>query len=719
MKIKFICLLCLSAVINSLSARNENLLDDILSGKFASYATPKMTSTEDGEHYTYLTYNAKQIVKYSFKTGKEVDVLFDVDKARGCDFEKIDGYILSPAENKLLIYTEAEQKYRSLFKAFYWIYDIKRNLLEPLSENPGKQQCATFSPNGRMIVFGRDDNNLYLKKLDYGTEIAVTKDGKPGQIINGTPDWLYNEEFGVLKAFDWSPDSQEIAFIRFDETKVDDYSILMYPNDKKDPYLLKYKYPRAGTENPDVSVHVYSVETKGIKKMDLPVDPEYIPRLVFTPDPTKLAIMTMGRSQNSMTMYYANPKSTVCRQIFRDENDTFIDSDNLNQYLFTPNHFIALSEKDGFCHVYLYTLNGVLIKQLTSGKFDVVKLYGFDTKTNTLYYQASEESPLRREIYAVNEKGKKNKLSLSKGLNEAFFSKKCNYFVQYHSTLNSPVTVSLHESSGKQLSVLESNEQLKSRLKSSSIPQKELMEIPSEQGNFNAWILKPADFSPAKKYPVLLIQYNGPGFQKVLDGYEFHWEYYLASQGYIVVCADGVGTDGRGAAFRKASYLNLGIKESDSQIAVAKYLTTLSYVDKTRIGIWGRSFGGYNALMSMSRGNGIFKVGIAVAPVTDWRLYNTIYTERYMRTPNENFDGYMHTSAIELADQLQGKVLLVHGTADDNVHVQHTFDYIKRLIELDKDFDTEIIPDQGHRLNGEKTDLRLYKKMSEFIFNNL
>ncbi len=713
-----IALICTSA--NTFAQKQTEFLKDIIEGKYAPNYISKITSTAGGEHYTQLDGDDTRIIKYSYKTGEATETLFDVATARECNFEKIDGYELSPVENKILIYTDKEKIYRRSFKANYWVYDIKRNLIEPLSETKEKQMQATFSPNGRMIAFVRD-NNLYLKKLDYGTESAITKDGEFNKIINGLPDWVYEEEFAFNKAFDWSADNNFIGFIRFDETNVQEYSFPVYHTESPYPSEYRYKYPKTGTANSTVSVQVYSVETKALKKMELPIDSEsYIPRIRFTGNTDQLAIMTLNRLQNVMTMYYANPKSGLCKQILREESETFVDPDNLDYISFTPENFIYVSEKDGYRHAYLYTINGVLIKQLTSGNWDITNVYGFDGTSKSLYYESAEESPMKRTVYSVDLKGKKSKLSFQSGTNKAAFSKSFKYFINTYSTINTVPVISVNDANGKTIRVIETNTSLQEQLKSLNITQKEFIQIPTSSGmQLNAWILKPANFNASQKYPVLMVQYGGPNSQEVLDQYEFDWEYYLATNGYIVVCVDGEGTGARSTAFRNSTYMHLGVKESDSQIEAAKYLGGLPYIDKNRIGIWGWSFGGFNTLMSMSRSNGVFKTGISVAPITDWRLYDTAFTERYMRTPKENFDGYEQTSPIKLAYQFNGNLLLIHGTADDNVHLQNTLDYSDALVNANKQFDMQIYSDRNHSIYGGNTRIHLYTRMSEYLFKNL
>ena len=719
MRKSIICyVIAVCCALPTFTQNNRLDLNDIVTGKYRPGSVREMISVADGEHYVQLSNDSKKIIKYSYKTGQAVETLFDVETARECDLKSIQGFELSPTENKILIYTDPVKIYRRSFEADYKVFDIKRNLVEPLSDENGKQMCASFSPNGRMIAFVRN-NNLYLKKLDFGTESAVTKDGELNKIINGIPDWVYEEEFLYNKAYEWSPDSKFIGFVRFDETNVREYSFPIYKTGDQYTSEYRYKYPKTGTANSVVSVHAYSVETKAVKKMELPVDPDsYIPRIRFTENPDQLAVMIFNRLQNIMTMFYANPKSGLCKQILREESQTYIDPENLNYMSFSGENFIFVSEKDGYRHAYLYTVNGVQVKQITSGSWDLTDVYGYDAENKTLYYQSAEESPMNRAIYSIDAKGKKTKLSDQKGFNQAVFGVKFNYFVNTWSDINTPPTVTVNDNKGKIVRTIETNDNLKQKVSSSGM-QKEFMTIPTPGGTLNAWILKPGNFSASKKYPVLMVQYGGPNSQEVLDKYYFDWEYYLAANDYIIVSVDGEGTGARGEEFRKSVYMYMGIKESDSQIEAAKYLSTLSYIDKDRIGIWGWSFGGFNVLMSMSRSKNIFKTGISIAPITDWRLYDTAFTERYMRTPKENFDGYEKTSPIKLAPSMEGNLLLIHGTADDNVHVQHTLDYSDALIEAGKQFDMQLYSDRDHGIYGGNTRMHLYKKMSDYLFKNL
>ena len=709
----------LSVCINAQNGNNPVQLKDIVERKYASQGTGEMRSLPDGEHYTMMSADRKAILKYAYKTGKVTDTLFYTNKVRETKLERIEGYLINNTGYRILVWTDVESIYRRSWKANVYDYDVRRNFLKPLSNTEGKMMIPTFSPDGRMCAYVKD-NDIWLKKFDYDSESQVTKDGEAGKILNGITDWVYEEEFDVTNLMSWSVDNKFLAFVKSDETKVPEYSFQRFDGTLY-PGFYSYKYPKAGENNSTVSVHAYDVDTKDIKKMAVPLDADgYIPFIRFTENPDQLAVMTLNRHQNQFNMYYANPKSTVARLILRDDNKYYINYSWISDVFFTKDNFVYVSEKDGFAHAYLYTINGVLERQLTSGKWDVTALYGYSQETKTVYYQSAEESPLRRSVYKIDAKGVKTKLSTREGTNSAAFSRNFQYYVNNFSNTTTPAFISLHDEKGKQLYVLNDNSNLQNQLQTLRYSQKEFFTFTNSQGNtLNGWMLKPVNFDANRKYPVLMIQYSGPGSQEVTDRFGFGWEIFLASQSYIVAAVDGRGTGARGEEFQKCTYLNLGIYESDDQIAGAQYLGSLPFVDKNRIAIWGWSYGGYNVLMAMSRGNGIFKAGIAIAPVTDWRFYDSVYTERFMRTPKENENGYNISSPLKLANNLQGRLLLVHGTADDNVHFQNTAYYIKALEDAGKQFDTQIYPDKNHSILGTNTRLHLYNRFIDFLSKNL
>ena len=721
MKKIYLFLFCFAScfVLHAQNGNNALLLKDIVEKKYESENIAEIQSMPDGEHYTILSPDKKAILKYAYKTGKLVDTLFHVDKAREIKLKSIDGYLINSTGHRILVWNEKESIYRRSWKANVYDYDTRRNFLKPLSENTEKIMIPTFSPDGRMAAFVRD-NNIWLKKFDYDTESQVTKDGEFGKILNGISDWVYEEEFRQTNLMSWSADSQFLAFLKSDETNVPTFSFQVFDGSLY-PEVYSYKYPKSGENNSKVGCYVFNVETRDTKKMDIPLDEDgYIPGIHFTENPDQLAVMTLNRNQNNFNLYFVNPRSTLSKLILHDENKYYIDEQWISSIAFSSEHFAYVSEKDGFAHIYLYSMTGVLDSQITSGNWDVTKLYGFDSKTKTVYFQSAEESPLHRSVYKVDARGNKTKLSSKTGNNDANFSSNFQYFINHFSNTSTPTYISVLDEKGKELFVLKDNAEVQARLKNTRFSQKEFFNFTTENGdNLNGWMIKPSNFDSNKKYPVVMVQYSGPNSQEVLDKYKIDWYYYLAEQGYIIASVDGRGTGARGEEFRKCTYLKLGIYESDDQIATAKYLGKQNYIDKNRIAIWGWSYGGFATLMSMSRGNGIFKAGISIAPVTDWRFYDTVYTERFMRTPKENATNYDLCSPIQLANKLQGNLLLVHGTADDNVHYQNTLYYAEALVEAGKNFDMQIYSNKNHSLLGEKTRNHLYTRIIDFLNKNL
>lgn len=710
LKLLFIAFILTSTV----SAQQLNLRD-ITSGKYYAWGVNPVTSSADGESYFQADKNSKKIIKYSYKTGLPIDTIFDVERARECKIESFQGFLISPDEKRLVVYTDYEPIYRHSFKANYYYYDVRRNLIRKLTENKEKQSIPTFSRDGRMLAYVID-NNIWLAKFDYDTESQITKDGEIGKIINGATDWVYEEEFATTRLMDFSADNKLLAFVRFDETEVPMYSMQMYGNQLY-PYAQTFKYPKAGEKNSKVTCNVFDIDAKTTRTMNIPGDMEYIPRIEFLPTGDELAIMTLNRDQNKFDMYLANARSSVCRSILREENQRYIDSELIKYIQFFDNQFIYVGEKSGYTHIYLYDKTGVMQKQLTTGNYDVTEFLAIDPATKTVFYQAAEDSPLQRAIYKVDVvKGIKTKLSTNVGTNNATFSKNGKYFINSFTNLSTPRLTSVHDATGKTLRVLEANEQLKSTLAGLTLPQKEFITVKSADGrDLNALIIKPANFDPSRKYPLVMTQYSGPDSQSVTDTYSMDWTDYLANQGFIVASVDGRGTGARGEDFRKCTYMNLGIYESDDQVAAAKYFASLPYIDGSKIGIWGWSYGGYNVLMSMSRGNGTFRAGVAIAPVTDWRYYDTVYTERFMRTPQQNMTGYDAGSPIKLANKLEGNLLLVHGSADDNVHFQNTMEYSSALINANKQFDMFVFTDKDHSIRGANNRAYLYEKVIKFF----
>lgn len=712
--------MCMNSFSSSLSAQQTIKLNDITSGRYAQRGAQYMMSSADGESYYQANDKHSMIIKYSYKTGSAIDTVFNVEKARECTFDSFQGFIISPDEKKLLVFNDYEPIYRHSFKANYYYYDIRRNLVRKLTENKSKQSVPTFSRDGRMLAYVAD-NNIWLAKFDYGSESQITKDGEYNKIINGATDWVYEEEFGTTYIMDFSADNSLLAFVKFDESEVPEFSFQFYRNQLY-PNLFQFKYPKAGEKNSTVSCNVFDVEAKTTRKVQLP-DCEYIPKIEFFPTGDDLAVMTLNREQNDFNIYKVNARSTMAKVMLNEKNDRYVNFELARNVKFIGDSFVYLSEKDGYSHLYLYNNSGVLQRQLTSGQYDVTALLAVDPISQTVFYEAADESPLRRNIYKLELKKSKNaltKLSTRSGMNSATFSNNGKYYVNSVSNITTPAYVTMHDATGKELRVLEDNSALKTMLSKVQLATKEFITVKAADGtDLNGYVMKPANFNASKKYPLVMIQYSGPDSQQVYDSFGVDWTEYLVSQGFIVACVDGRGTGARGQEFRKCTYMNLGIKESDDQIAAARHFATLPYIDGSRMAIWGWSYGGYNVLMSMSRGNGIFKAGVAIAPVTDWRYYDSVYTERFMRTPQQNKDGYDNGSALKYANQLQGNLLMIHGSADDNVHYQNALDYTTSLVNANKQFEMFVFPDKDHSIRGASTRAYLFDKVVRFYQNNL
>ncbi|MBQ5370666.1 MAG: DPP IV N-terminal domain-containing protein [Bacteroidaceae bacterium] len=707
-------------------------LKDAVRNAYAAQHVYGVRSMNDGEHYTQLSSDNRKVVVSSFKTGKEVATLFDVnDIKKGPKLHYISDYILSPDERNILIQTQTEYIYRRSFTAVYYIYNIANKTLEPLSDG-GPQQAAKFSPDGNVVGFVRD-GNLFLVKLLYGNaETQVTKDGKFNEVINGVPDWVNEEEFATNCSFDFSADSKMLAWVRYDESQVPIYRMQMWKgaapakaeNDEY-PGEYAYKYPVAGATNSKVTVHSFDIKNRVTRTLKVPLDEDgYVPRIHFTDDPEKLAVVTLNRHQNQMDIYMVNPRSTEAKLAVRETNDKYIRETAYGSLKFYKGHFGYLSDRSGYQHLYWYTLNGKLVKQVTSGDFEVTDFYGYDATSGQFYYAAHGTSPLRKEVYSTTGTGKPRLLTSQVGTNDATFSTTMKYFLNVYSSAQQPPITTLRNASGKVLATLLDNADLKKKA-DSTLGQKEFFTFTTSEGvTLNGWMIKPRDFDPAKKYPVIMYQYSGPGSQEVKDAWNMGFfsggafESYMAEQGYVYVCVDGRGTGGRGAEFEKCTYLNLGLLESRDQVETALYLGTLPYVDKTRIGIWGWSFGGFNTLMAMSEGRPVFCCGVAIAAPSSWRYYDTVYTERYMRTPQENSTGY-DRSPINQAKNLSGHLLLIHGTADDNVHVRNAHEMSEALVQADKQFDMHIYTNRNHSIYGGNTRYHLFTRMCNFFDQHL
>lgn len=676
-------------------------------------------SMNDGEHYTLVEDNGIQ--KFEYATGKKVEDLVLPDMF-GSNEVKIGSYGLSKDESKVVIGSDLEKIYRRSRKGNFYVLDLKTKDFQNLTEK-GKISHASLSPTENKVAYVWE-NNLYLKDLNTNKETAITTDGEWNKIINGMCDWVYEEEFEFTKAFDWSPDGKYIAYYRFDESQVKEFSMDYYRGQLY-PEQYQFKYPKAGEKNSDVEVYIYSLETGKSIKVDIgDIQDQYIPRIKWMADPSKLCVFRMNRLQNRLELLEADAKTGSTVIFLTETSETYIEIHDNLRFLKDRKHFLWTSEMDGYRHIYLYNLNGRPAKQITEGNWDVTKCHGIDEEKGIIYYQSSEQGPQFRAEYSINIKGKnKKKLTENDGNNDAEYSKGFKYFINTFSSANSPGEIALYNSEGSRIRTLVDNKELKELMDDYSITPKEFFSFSTSEGvKLNGWMIKPADFDADKKYPVFVTIYGGPGSNTVVDefgDFNYFWHEMLAQNGYIVVSIDNRGTGGRGRDFKNCTYQQLGKYETIDQIEAAKYLGTLGYIDATRIGIQGWSYGGYLSSLCITKGAEYFKAAIAVAPVTNWRFYDSIYTERFMRTPQENADGYDDNSPINHVDKLKGSYLLVHGTADDNVHFQNTTEMISALVAANKQFDLFVYPDKNHGIYGGNTRYHLYTKMTNFILENL
>ena len=725
-------------LLTAFTAQADKLtLDEISSGAFAAKGVRGVRPLLDGERYAQM--DGKQITAYSFRTGEQTDVLFDVKNTKGdARIEAFSDYILSPDEKTILIQTQRQPIYRHSASSTYYIYNVQNRTLTPLSDG-GPQEVPAFSRDGSMVAFVRD-NNLFLVKLLFGNaEVQVTKDGKFNEIINGKPDWVNEEEFSFDRAFDFNADGTMLAWIRYDERAVPQYSFPMYKGGfpaheefAEYPGLYTYKYPMAGAQNSTVTVHSYDIKSHRIQQMKLPLEPDgYVPRIQFTSDPEKLLVLTQNRHQDRLDIYAANPRSTECKLIVRDQVTPYITEEPYKNLQLFDGGFVLTSERSGFNHLYLYDLNGTLKRQLTSGDFVVGSFYGYDPSTGDTFFGSNEQGPQYRAVYRADAKGRVTCLSTQKGTNSAIFSRTFKYFMNTFSNVSTPPVITLCDAKGKTLKTLEDNAALNAKLSTLNLPSPEFFSFTTSEGvQLNGYMVKPStsvtvpEGSPEGQHPVIMYQYSGPGSQQVLDQWNVGnmggcmLERYLAQEGFICVCVDGRGTGGRGAKFEKQTYQNLGLLEARDQVETALYLGTLPYVDKDRIGIWGWSYGGFMTLMAMTEGRGVFAAGVSVAPVTNYRFYDSVYTERFMRTPKENPKGY-DCNPMTRAAQLHGDLLICHGTADDNVHYRNTAELTEALVQADKPFMQLIYPNRNHSIYGGNTRLHLYRSLVRWFQEHL
>jgi len=692
------------AALFSMVAQAQTIsLDDVMWYRYSEKGIYGMRPYSDGESFTQISNDRSKIERYSYATGQLIETIFDKNTARGERIAAFGNYIISPNGKTMLIETKRKSIYRRSYTADYYIYDIKNNLLTKLSAG-GPQECPKYSPDGNVIGFVRDNNIFLVKLLFNNAESQVTKDGEYNKIINGKPDWVYEEEFEFNQAFDFSADSEMLAWIRFDESQVNTFSFPVYAGEapRNEQYSLypgayTFKYPKAGELNSKVSVHTFDIKSRVERKMDLPLDSDgYVVRIQFTGDKDKLAILTQNRHQDRLDIYMANPRSTVCQLIVRDTPKYFVETKVYANLDFSRDKFVLMSER-----------------------------YGTDESGTNFYYASTEGNSLEKYICKVDQKGKETVITRDKGTHSATFSTGCQFFVDEFSDINTPTVTAVYNSAGKRLRVLEDNKELKEALSHADWAKPEIFSFTTREGvELYGWMIKPTTFDPSKKYPVLMYQYSGPGAQEVHNSFNngffgnLSWEQRLAQKGYIVVCVDGRGTGGRGAEFQKCTYMTMGDKESKDQVEVALYMGQQPYVDKDRIAIWGWSFGGFNTLMSMCEGSDVFCCGVAVAPVTDWRFYDTVYTERYMRTPQENPTGY-DISPLHRYQKLHGKLLLCHGMADDNVHFQNSAELIEKFVQQGTQFEMQFYTNRNHGIGGGNTRKHLFTRIEEFLDKNM
>lgn len=733
MKRLFLTITALLMFVATMSAGGKLTLPDITSGKFAAKTVNGINPIEGTDTYARISQDGERVVCCSFKTGKELSVLFDVKNTMGCKIDGFDDYVLSPDGKRMLIQTKTERIYRRSFKADFYIYNIESRRLDRLSDGD-KQQIPTWSPDGQQVAFVREGNIFLVKLLYDNAEIQVTKDGKFNEVINGLPDWVNEEEFGFNSALTFNADGTMICWIRYDESKVKTYSLEMYKGMKpaKEEYaaypgFYSYKYPKAGEDNSTVSAWSYDIKSHKINRLQVPLDADgYMPRIKPTNDPMRIVVYTMNRHQDDLCLYAVNPRSTVAQLIIKEHVDKYVREEAMEGVKFVGDKILLPSDRSGYTKLYIYNMNGQLQRTIGDGNYDITSVYGYDPKTGDVYYQAAALGATDRQLYVTHKNGKTVRLTDREGWNTAFFSGDFQYFVNTWSDYNTPYVFTTRTREGKLINTIEDNKAVKQLVSDYGFCKREPFSFTTSEGVvLNGWMVKPKDFDANKKYPVIMHQYSGPGSQQVTNSWSAGsmgqggaFDSYLAQEGFIVVSVDGRGTGGRGSEFEKCTYLNLGNLESKDQVETALYVGSLPYVDKDRIGIWGWSYGGFNTLMSMSEGRGVFRAGVAIAPPTNWKYYDSVYTERYMRTPKENPDGYA-TNPIERAPKLHGALLICHGTADDNVHPQNTYEYSEALVQADKDFRELFYTNRNHSIFGGNTRNHLLRQVAQFFKTEL
>ena len=716
--------LTIATLCGTVSAQTKKItLEDIwLRSTFRPSGISTIRSMNDGEHYCVLTRSG--IEKYSYKTGEKVGVMCafnDPMRKKVRPMPPIESYEFSADEQKILLSAEFEPIYRHSGVSTYYLYTVEDGKMECLTRE-GKQRLTTFSPDGKMVAFVRD-NNLYIMALSSLQETAVTSDGKFNEVINGTTDWVYEEEFGITQGFYWSPDSKKIAFYRFDESRVKQYTMQMWGSLYPENYT--YKYPKAGEDNSVVDVMIYDLESQKTIKLNIgSQNDQYMPRIQWTQNPNVLAMMRMNRLQDKMELLLADATTGEIHPLYTEEDEAYVEVPETWMFLKDGKHMLLTSEKDGYNHIYMYDLKGKLVRQITQGSYDVVSVCSVDEKAGVIYYLSHETSPINKELYSIDFKGKKKKrLSGAEGWYSASFSATSKYYISTFTDANTPPVYTLHTSDGKLLKTLQDNADLKARMAEYGVGHKTFGTLTTSLGSeLNYYIILPPDFDSTKKYPLFFYVYGGPGNQQVTNSYgysDYYWFHMLAQHGYVVACFDGRGTGGRGAHFKKMTYKNLGRMECEDAVEAARWFGKKQWIDEDRIGIFGWSFGGYLSTLSILKGHDVFKSAIAVAPVITWRYYDNIYTERFLQRPQDNARGYDDNSPLNFAHLLKGNYLLIHGTGDDNVHFQNAVDMVTALEAAGKQFEFRIYPNKNHSIYGGNTRLNLYELMTDFIYRKL
>lgn len=719
-KIHLLALILIAFQVCTWAQEKQITIPDIYQGTFKTEGMEALRSMNNGKQYTVLNLDRSNqiatIDKFDYKTLQKVSTIVSSADLENVPF--FSAYTFSDDEKKIMLSTEVESIFRRSTLGIFYVYDIDSKNLTKISD--AKIQEPVLSPNGEQVAYVMD-NNLYVFYLETGETKRVTDDGVKNKIINGVTDWVYEEEFSFVRAFQWNTDGTKIAFLRFDETEVPEFSMDVYGTDLyQQPYV--FKYPKAGENNSLVTLHILEVATNKISDIDLG-DAHYVPRIEWKNHKDMLSVQTLNRHQNHLTLHTVNSKTGEVSVLLEEKDDAYVDiNDNLT--FLEDDSFIWSSEQDGWNHIYLYNADGELMNQVTNGDWEVTNYYGYDQNEDKIYYQSTENGSINRGVFNIDSGGKNKKaLAVTNGTNSASFSADFTYFINTFSSTVTPPVYTLHKAiNGKKIKDIKNNQQLLEKLEGYEMSPKEFSTIAINGNDLNMYMIKPKDFDPSKKYPLLMYQYSGPGSQNVSNGWmgaNDYWHQMLAAEGYIIACVDGRGTGFKGRDFKKVTYMNLVKFETEDQIAAAKKLSGLDYIDEDRTGIWGWSFGGHMATNCILKGNDTFETAIAVAPVTSWRFYDTIYTERFMRTPAENPSGYDDNSPFNYPELLEGKYLLIHGSGDDNVHVQNTMRMIEALIQANKQFDWGIYPDKNHGIYGGNTRIHLFNKMTDFIKENL